>query len=90
MLASWASSRHTTMPCISILKTIHTYVHAVHVVSSPLHILTAVHATKVVKPGCPFVVRMYNETTRLNCLSYYTRLSKGFLSDTYLYAIGMV
>jgi len=39
------------------------------------------HATKVVKPGRTFVARMYNEATRLKCLSYYTRLSKGFRSD---------
>ena len=39
------------------------------------------HATKVVKPGCTFVARMYSEAVRLRCLSFFTRLSKDFRSD---------
>ena len=39
------------------------------------------HATKVVKPGRTFVARMYNEAACLRCLSFFTRLSKGFQSD---------
>ena len=39
------------------------------------------HATKVVKPGCTFVARMYSEAARLRRLSFFTRLSDGFRSD---------
>jgi len=38
---------HDTLLSVLILKKMHTYVCAMHVVSSPLRILTAVHATKV-------------------------------------------
>ena len=39
------------------------------------------HATKVVPPGRTFLSRMYQTAARLKHLSYYTRLTKAFLSD---------
>jgi len=39
------------------------------------------HATKVVKPGCTFISRMYSTAAKLKKLSFYTRLTKDFWSD---------
>ena len=36
------------------------------------------HATKVVKPGCTFLSRMYETAAKVKKLYYYTRLTKEF------------